>query len=68
MFPFFFHQVQSTLKLLFPFHHGSAFSNKTGNQKKKNLKKKTFIFLETQHTGCGGELFQKNIFSRSGDH
>jgi len=44
MFPFFFHQVQSTLKLLFPFHHGSAFSNKTGNQKKKTLKKKLLFF------------------------
>jgi len=47
---------------------GAPFQTKQGTKKKKNLKKKTFIFLETQHTGCGGELFQKNIFSRSGDH
>jgi len=45
MFPFFFHQVQSTLKLLFPFHHGSAFSNKTGNQKKKKTLKKKLLFF-----------------------
>jgi len=62
MFPFFFHQVQSTLRFLFPFHHGSAFSNKTGNQKKKNLKKKTFIFLETQHTGFWGRVVSKEYF------